>query len=232
VTAQFNHLRIVLSSPSDAIPLRRRITSHIDKISRQTQNGYNVCFDVISSERGIRGGIAAYPQAVIDAQLAECDMYLGVMWTRVGTPTKKFASGTIEEFEVMLDHWKKRRRKKPKRRTDPVEIRFYFLDKARKPSALSPVQIKGVKEFMKRLTQTGVLYKQCATEGEILADIADELHAIAKDRTRPPARKRARKRKAPVSKLASTSADEMGRSVVGRLLRKTRAKSPRGSRKS
>lgn len=40
------------------------------------------------------------PQALINKQiLNDCDLLIGVFWTRIGTATGEFASGTVEEIE-------------------------------------------------------------------------------------------------------------------------------------
>ena len=40
------------------------------------------------------------PQAIINRQLVEsCDVLIGTFWTRLGTPTGKAESGTVEEIE-------------------------------------------------------------------------------------------------------------------------------------
>lgn len=40
------------------------------------------------------------PQAIINKQiLSDCDLLVGVFWTRIGTATGQFASGTVEEIE-------------------------------------------------------------------------------------------------------------------------------------
>lgn len=40
------------------------------------------------------------PQSIINKQiLKDCDLLVGVFWTRIGTPTGEYASGTVEEIE-------------------------------------------------------------------------------------------------------------------------------------
>ena len=44
--------------------------------------------------------MADRPQAVINSQVLEhCDLLIAIFWTRLGTPTGEFASGTVEEIE-------------------------------------------------------------------------------------------------------------------------------------
>lgn len=40
------------------------------------------------------------PQDIINSQILErCDLLVGVFWTRIGTATSQYASGTVEEIE-------------------------------------------------------------------------------------------------------------------------------------
>jgi hypothetical protein len=186
----------------------KRIESEIEKTSRQTVDGFGVQFEAISPRRGLHGGIASYPQAVITPQLSNCDIYIGFMWTRVGTPTKKSTSGTVEEFEQFLKRWKK------KTKRDRIDIRFYFLDKAARPSTLDSRQLKHLKEFQSVLAKAGVLYKEFTSVSEILDDMRDELHAMAKTRARSLRRKKYLTQRAAMR----TSAAKMSSRVVKSLL--------------
>src|SRR3954468_16775460 len=60
------------------------------------------------------------PQAVINRQIPlNYDILIGAMWSRCGTPTPKYASGTIEEFWRANEHRKEH--------GSPV-IMFYFCE--------------------------------------------------------------------------------------------------------
>ena len=44
------------------------------------------------------------PQEIINSQILDkCDFLVGVFWTRIGTPTKEYASGTVEEIEKHIE---------------------------------------------------------------------------------------------------------------------------------
>ena len=43
------------------------------------------------------------PQALLNEQFVnDCDAAIAIMWTRFGTPTDEYGSGTEEEIEIML----------------------------------------------------------------------------------------------------------------------------------
>jgi len=44
------------------------------------------------------------PQEIINTQILDkCDLLVGVFWTRIGTSTEKYISGTVEEIEKHID---------------------------------------------------------------------------------------------------------------------------------
>jgi hypothetical protein len=46
--------------------------------------------------------LGARPQELINSRLLkDCDLLVGVFWTRLGTPTGKSPSGTVEELRSM-----------------------------------------------------------------------------------------------------------------------------------
>lgn len=47
--------------------------------------------------------MGAHPQSIINKQvLNRCDLLVGVFWTRIGTPTERHLSGSVEEIEEHL----------------------------------------------------------------------------------------------------------------------------------
>lgn len=48
--------------------------------------------------------MGANPQEIINSQILDkCDLLIGVFWTRIGTPTTEYASGTVEEIEKHIE---------------------------------------------------------------------------------------------------------------------------------
>ena len=83
------------------------------------------------------------PQELLNRQIVDSsDMILGVFWTRFGTPTENYSSGTEEEIERMLSMKK--------------QVFLYFLDKAINLSKLDDEQYKKIKSFMERYKNKGI----------------------------------------------------------------------------
>lgn len=86
------------------------------------------------------------PQKLINKQvLDKCDLLVGVFWTRIGTPTDEYASGTIEEIEKHIMSEK------------PVML--YFSSQPVIMDSVDLFQIQKLKEF-KESCRTRGLYQE------------------------------------------------------------------------
>lgn len=85
----------------------------------------------------------AQPQAIINDQLVrEADICVAIFWTRFGTKTEEYGSGTEEEIERMKNSGK--------------QVFIYFLDKPIVPSQIDDDQYKQLKEFKEKVKFNGV----------------------------------------------------------------------------
>lgn len=83
------------------------------------------------------------PQAIINKQiLKDCDLLVGVFWTRIGTATGQFASGTVEEIE---EHIKAGR---------PAML--YFSAVPVVPDSIDPTQYQQLQTFKKSCQSRGL----------------------------------------------------------------------------
>jgi hypothetical protein len=116
---QVKRLSIFLASPSDVRQERALVREVIDEVNRTVAKDKGVVLDLSSSERAIPG-YGKDGQTIINEQLGDMkqyDLFVGIMWNRIGTPTPRDISGTAEEFARAVNALK--RRKKP-------QIWFYF----------------------------------------------------------------------------------------------------------
>ena len=85
------------------------------------------------------------PQALLNQQFVkECDAAVALFWTRFGTPTDEYGSGTEEEIEIMLESDK--------------QVFMYFSDKPVSPSLHNPAEYAKVREFREKYKDRGVYF--------------------------------------------------------------------------
>ena len=147
-------IRVFVASPSDVQRERDSLLGVINELNRT--------IDALLPRTAIRLELVRWetdafpqmgrPQAVINRQIGQYDIFIGILWQRFGTPTGKAGSGTEEEFQIAFRRWKQHRR--------PI-ILFYFSNGAiAPPRSLEDLeQLKKVVEFRQRLAQIGLIWE-------------------------------------------------------------------------
>lgn len=90
-------------------------------------------------------------QSLINNDIPEYDLFIGLLWLRFGTPTKNFGSGTEEEFEIAYSKFLNEQ--------NSVQILFYFKNAL--PNSINdidPEQLSKVKKFKKSLGEKSILF--------------------------------------------------------------------------
>jgi len=89
------------------------------------------------------------PQEVINQQVGDYDIFVGILWKRFGTPTGKGESGTEEEFNIAYANWQKFKRPR---------ILFYFSRVPSLPNDYDEaMQLAKVMGFKKTLQEKGLI---------------------------------------------------------------------------
>ncbi|MEZ2269845.1 MAG: AAA family ATPase [Microcoleus sp.] len=107
---QVEKLKIFLASPSDVAKERRYVEEVIKDINDTVASSKDIVLELVHSEKAYPG-YGQDGQAVLNAQIASMEEYalfVGIMWNRVGTPTPRAESGTIEEFERAIAAFERR----------------------------------------------------------------------------------------------------------------------------
>lgn len=145
-------LQVFVASPGDVAEEREVLESVVAELNHTWSKSLGVRLELLRWETSTRPGIGSEPQAVINSQIGdEYDVFIGILWGRIGTPTSKAESGTLEEFERAHARWVTDR--------SSIEIMVYFKDKAIKPSEIDGDQNNRVQHFKRSLGHEGVLHR-------------------------------------------------------------------------
>lgn len=91
---------VMVASPGDVLAERgifREVIHEWNAINSETRK---VVLMPVGWETHSSPEMGGGPQEIINKQvLHTCDLLVGIFWTRAGTPTTEFASGTVEEIE-------------------------------------------------------------------------------------------------------------------------------------
>lgn len=165
-------LQVFVASPSDVTEEREVLEAVVAELNRTWSKSLGVRLELLRWEMSTRPGIGSEPQAVINSQIGdEYDVFIGILWGRIGTPTSNAESGTLEEFERAYARWK----------ADPssVEIMIYFKDKAIKPSEIDGDQNNRVQHFKRSLGAEGVLHRTFEGIENFESSVRVHLSAVA-----------------------------------------------------
>jgi len=168
-------LQVFVASPSDVSDERTLMEDVVSEFNKTWGNHNNVMLELLKWETHSRPGIGADPQDVINDQIGdEYDIFIGIMWGRFGSPTKRAESGTEEEFNSAYA----RLYNSP----DSIQIMFYFKDAGISPSKIDPTQLQKVQEFKKKISDKyGGLYHCFETPEQFQSSVRIHLSKVVQD---------------------------------------------------
>lgn len=144
------NLRVFLSSSSDLAKEREIFKGVVDEINRILSDS-EVRLELVMWETNSVPSIGKDAQSLINEQIGDdYDIFVGVMWTRFGTPTPRAGSGTTEEFNRAYERLT----------SNPTQSRILFYFKDSPPDSLSdidPQQLSKVYDFKEQLKSKGLL---------------------------------------------------------------------------
>lgn len=150
-------IRIFVASPKDVTYERDRLKNVVDELNTLVAADKDFTLELVRWETHCAPHMGE-TQDVINKQIGDYDIFVGIMWKRFGTPTKKAESGTEEEFMKAYESWKSKDK--------PIKILFYFCKKPYVLNTTSEVdQLKKVIEFRTKLQQKGLIFTYPGPKG-------------------------------------------------------------------
>lgn len=126
---------------------RDAVKNAIDELNVWWPKAFNVCLSLITSDESFYSSFEVTAQEVINSQIGSYDIYIGLMWSRYGTPTRNGGSGTVEEFfNALTGH---------RDGNTPHLVSFYFCEDDIPINQIDPNQLSKLLEFKKNVQQEG-----------------------------------------------------------------------------
>ncbi|WP_223452733.1 MULTISPECIES: DUF4062 domain-containing protein [unclassified Pseudomonas] len=98
---------VMIASPGDVASERAIVRDVVYEWNAVNSSARKIVLLPIGWESHSSPEMGAPPQAIINKQIVEnCDLLIGVFWTRIGTATDGYASGTVEELERHIESGK------------------------------------------------------------------------------------------------------------------------------
>jgi hypothetical protein len=110
--ANFRKIRIFVASPSDVQAEREQLAKVINELNltiTALAPEKRVLLELVRWETHVVPSLGSDAQDVVNQQIGEYDVFVGILWKRMGTPTAVATSGTEEEFNRAYRVWQSNR---------------------------------------------------------------------------------------------------------------------------
>lgn len=167
-------IRIFIAAPSDVDAERRAVERAVNEVNVSAPDGFGVRYHVLSWDHDVYPAMDHDAQSVINRQIGDrYELLIGVMWARIGAPTPRARSGTVEEYDRAV----------ARRRATPgvPEIMFYFKRARISPDVLDPAQFQELTEFRTRVRADGALTSDFRSTGAFEGSLRIALQLFARD---------------------------------------------------
>lgn len=141
-----------IGSPSDTAEERKVCDKVFNEINNSLGEHFDFRIEAKKWEEDVYPSFGKDSQDVINMQIgSDYDIFVGIMWKKFGTPTKRAGSGTEEEFQNAYSLWEK---------DNDLDIMFYFNKESISPEELDVEQFTKVKKFKETVSNLGGLYNE------------------------------------------------------------------------
>lgn len=103
---EFFHYDVLFSCPSDMVTAKNLVCSVVNDVNNEIKYSKSIQFDVKFWSEDVLFSHGD-PQDIINNQIVnEADIIVAIFGLKLGTPTRRYESGTIEEIEIMIQSGK------------------------------------------------------------------------------------------------------------------------------
>ena len=91
-------INVFIASPSDLSEERQELRNVVERLNKVFGKRLNIQIELLGWEDTLPS--FTRPQEQINKDVEICDLFIGILWKRWGTPSGKFSSGFEEEFNL------------------------------------------------------------------------------------------------------------------------------------
>lgn len=142
---------LLISCPGDITTEISIIEDAVSQFNTQFSDALGISVRTKHWQKNSYAQSGGKPQTLLNKQFVnECDAAVAILWTRFGTPTDEYGSGTEEEIEIMLSSGK--------------QVFMYFSDKPLSPSQMNEESYKKVQAFRDKYKDRGIYFTYSSDE--------------------------------------------------------------------
>lgn len=164
--------KIFLASPGDTNAERLAAEDVVDEINKSIGSRDNFRLELLKWENDTYPSVGEDGQDVINKQIgSDYQIFVGIMWKKFGSPTKRAGSGTEEEFQLAYDRYANKK---------DIQIMFYF-NSSPIPQDADLMQAQKVKDFKKKIEELGAYHKPFDNAKDFEKNLRMDLTRYVKD---------------------------------------------------
>lgn len=172
MSRQTHIFQIFVASPSDVAEERVLLETVVTQLNQAWSSTLGITFELLMWETNVHPAFSSDPQETINEQIAsDYDVFIGILWSRIGTPTPRAESGTIEEFERAYSRFTSSK--------NAPEIMLYFKDAPIAPSKIDTNQMEKLQTFRRSLSDKGGVYSVFEDQASFESSVRAHLSAVA-----------------------------------------------------
>lgn len=162
-----NCYNVMIVSPSDVSTEREIAKNVLYRWNELNSRFRNIVFSVLGYDTNAHTDSGNHPQELLNHQLLEqADIIIAVFWTKLGTPTKEYSSGSVEEISQHIKQGKK--------------VHIYFSNKVAELEKVDMEQYRKLQNY-KTSIQGNAFYKEFSTEEDFEHKLSDDIQLIANE---------------------------------------------------
>ncbi len=136
---------LLVSCPGDVKDEIKLIESAVDEFNELYAEPLGITIKTRHWSKSSYAQSGGKPQALLNDQFVKrCDAAVAIFWTKFGSPTDEYGSGTEEEIEIMLQSGK--------------QVFMYFSDKPLSPSQMNEDGYKKIQAFREKYKNRGIYF--------------------------------------------------------------------------
>lgn len=170
MSTSLHPIKVFVASPGDVAEERGRLPAIVERVNRRVARAAGLHLQLWRWEEDAVPGLGE-PQTLINPEVDQADIVVLLLWSRLGTPTARAASGTVEELERAFERWE---------RTGRPRVLPYHCRRKLDPFTVDLDQLAGVKALVTQL-QKKALLKTYTTVEELEQVLEDHLGAVARE---------------------------------------------------
>ena len=142
---------LLISCPGDIKEEVTLIESSVDEFNEFYADTLGITIKARHWSKSSYAQSGGKPQALLNEQIVDkCDAAVAIFWTKFGSPTDEYGSGTEEEIERMLQSGK--------------QVFMYFSDKPISPSRMNGGGYKKIQAFREKYKDRGIYFTYSSNE--------------------------------------------------------------------